>query len=447
MAGLESLAGAPGEQRHLLRVLGLAFGVAVGIGSMIGGGILRTPGSVLEQVPYPALALGLWALAGLHALIGANVVAEVMTALPRSGGLFVPARAAFDRPGGLLIGWSDWLTYVAAIAALSLACGEFFILIVPALAGSEALVGAALALMLFLLNWLGVREGSRLQIIGSAAKGLLLIGLALLIFLMPADDAQLEAAPVSLAEPLTLWGIVVAYQLIVGVYSGWPASSYFCEEQIRPEATIPRSLFASVLATAAVYLAVNAALLYALPLAQMQGSALPIATAVAAIFGPLGLKIVAGVGIVIILSCNNANIMVAPRILYGLARDGLFPAVAEKINKGGTPSGGLAITAAVALLLTLTGEFETVFLMMGALGLVPLLVADLAFFKLRRSAPDLHRPYRARFHPWLPGLALALDASVLILFVSADLKSGLSILAAVALCVPIALFMRRTARP
>src|SRR5688572_16456564 len=86
------------ERAHLLRVLGLVFGIAVGVGSMIGGGILRTPGSVLDQVPYPALALALWAVAGLHALLSANVIAEVMTAVPKSGGLFVAARAAFGRP-------------------------------------------------------------------------------------------------------------------------------------------------------------------------------------------------------------------------------------------------------------------------------------------------------------------------------------------------------------
>src|SRR5687768_15710008 len=103
----------------LLRVLGLAFTIAVGIGAVIGGGILRTPATVIEAVPIVAVALTLWAVVGLHCLLEANVVAEVMTSIPRSGGLFVPARAAFAEPGGLLVGWTDWLAWVAAAAALA----------------------------------------------------------------------------------------------------------------------------------------------------------------------------------------------------------------------------------------------------------------------------------------------------------------------------------------
>src|SRR6476661_9220304 len=92
---------------QLLRVLGLGFGLAVGVGGVIGGGILRAPGSALNHAPLPWLVLLLWALAGGQALLGANVVAEVMTSVPRSGGLFNVAERAFGNFGALLVGWSD----------------------------------------------------------------------------------------------------------------------------------------------------------------------------------------------------------------------------------------------------------------------------------------------------------------------------------------------------
>ena len=433
---------------RLLRVLGLVFGVAVGVGSMIGGGILRAPGSVLEQVPYAGIALLIWAVAGLHALLSANVVAEVMTAVPKSGGLFVPARAAFGRSAGLLIGWTDWLGNVAAIAALSIACGEFAAIIVPALEGSQGLVGVGIALGLFLLNWLGVREGSSAQIVGSALKGIFLLGVAGAVFLLPGGQGPADPTPAALVQPLSLWGLIVAYQLIVGVYSGWPNPSYFSEEDTDPARNIPRALFSSILAVTAIYVLINAALLYAVPVSSLRTSELPVALAISNIFGPLSLKIVAGAAIVTIASCLNAMMMVAPRILHGLAREGLFPAAAERVNKGGTPSVALAVTAVFSLLLTLTGQFETIFLIMGAVGMLPLIVAELAFFKLRRSAPDLHRPYRAIAYPWLPALVLAIDGTLLGLFLLADLRSGLGIVLAVAVCVPIGWAMgRRAADP
>lgn len=428
---------------HLLRVLGLAFGVAVGVGSMIGGGILRTPGSVVHLVPYAGVALILWAGGGFHALLTANVIAEVMTVLPKSGGLFVPARAAFGRPGGLLIGWTDWLIQLAAIAALSIACGEFFAIIVPALRGYQGSVGAAISLGLFGINLAGVREGSAVQMMGSLLKVCFLVGLASAVFFVPARPFDVAtSAQQQLAVPLSFWSVVIAYQLIIGVYSGWPNPAYFSEEDRHPGKNIPRSLFSSILAVSAIYLLVNAALVYALPLDQLKSSELPIALALSQVLGPLSTKVVAAAAIVTIMSCNNANIMVATRILHGMARDGLFPAVAQKVNKGGTPSIALALTAAIALLLTLTGQFEVMFLVMGALGLLPIILAEAAFFRLRKTSPDLPRPYAALAYPWLPGLAIMIDVSLLSLFILADWKSGLSIVAAVALCVPIAWWMR-----
>src|SRR5688572_13108130 len=132
MGAATILASPPAQAGQLLRVLGLAFALAVGVGTVIGGGILRTPAVVFDAVPHAGIAIGLWLVVGLHCLLQANVVSELMTALPRAGGLFVPARAAFGEPGGLLVGWTDWLGYIAAVAALSILASDFTIMAVPA---------------------------------------------------------------------------------------------------------------------------------------------------------------------------------------------------------------------------------------------------------------------------------------------------------------------------
>jgi APA family basic amino acid/polyamine antiporter len=399
---------------------------------------------VLEQLPGGTIALALWALAGIHALISANVVAEVMTALPKCGGMFVPAKAAFGPPGGLLIGWTDWLIQVSGIAALSIASGEFLAIVFPALAGHQGIVGAGISIGLFVINLAGVREGSALQIAGSSLKLLFLLALALAAFVGPGPtSASTAAAASSTSTGLSLWGVVVAYQLIVGVYSGWPNPIYFSEEDKQPSRNIPLSMLLSIGTVTALYLLINAALLYAVPLDQLRQSDLPVAAAIAPLFGPLSMKVVAAAAIVIVATCNNANIMVASRILYGLAHQGLFPSIAGHVNRGGTPHVALVLTAIVSILLTLTGKFELMFLVLGALSLVPLVATEVAFFKLRLISPSLPRPFRAIGYPFLPALALALDASVLLLFIASDWKSGLSIIAAVAICIPIGLWMQR----
>src|ERR1700750_1949624 len=93
---------------HLLRVLGVVFGMAVTIGITIGMGILRTPGDVAAQLPTPLLFIGAWLLGGLYALLGAVSVAELGTMIPRSGGFYVFARRALGEYPGFVVGWSDW---------------------------------------------------------------------------------------------------------------------------------------------------------------------------------------------------------------------------------------------------------------------------------------------------------------------------------------------------
>ena len=433
------------ERGRLLRVLGLGFGIAVGVGGIIGGGILRAPSSVLNHVPLPWLALLLWAFGAMHALLGANIVAEVMTSIPKSGGLFNVAGRAFGGFGALLVGWTDWLGNVGGIAALSIAAAEFLAIIFPSVGTHVPLVGAAVALVLCLLNWAGIREGSLAQIVISAAKAILLITLTILIFLsVPAHLTSVAPFPPGLG--ITLLGMIVAYQLVIGAYAGWVSPAYFAEEDVNPGRNIPRSLFGSILAVAAIYLLMNAALLYALPVARIRSSDLPISLAAANILGRSTVAVVAAVAVVTVLGCINATILLATRILHGLARDGFLPLLISRVNRGGTPDAALGATAVVGVLLALTGSFETVFLVTGALAVFGNALIDVSFFKLRRSEPSLTRPYTAVGYPWLPIIALILDAGLVVAFLAADLRSALFMAAAVAMCIPLTLIARRRSR-
>ncbi|HEX8526214.1 APC family permease [Allosphingosinicella sp.] len=436
----------PQSRGHLLRVLGLGFGIAMGVGSVIGAGILRTPGTVLGHVPLPWLALGLWAFAGLHALLTANIVAELMAALPKSGGLFNVARRAFGEFGALLVGWTDWLSNVAAAAALAIVCAEFLAIIFPLLGAHLLPTGVAVALLLFALNWVGVREASFAQIVTSLAKAALLIALILLIFLFrPTPAARLDGGVAS--APIGFFAIVVAYQLIVGTYTGWTGPAYFAEEERNPARNIPRAMFGALAAVIAIYLLMNAALLYALPADRLSASELPVALAISDIFGAASVAVVAAVAVVSVVGTINASIMMGTRILHGLGRDGLLPAATSRVNKGGTPDVAMALSAAAVVGLALTGQFETVFLIVGALSLAILALIDLAFFKLRWSEPELPRPWRARLYPWLPALALILDVGVLVAFLASDLDSALFMLGGIALCIPLTLIARLNRTP
>ena len=426
----------------LLRVLGPMFGLAVGIGGMIGGGILRTPGGVLQHVPVAWLALALWAVAGVHTLLGANVVSELMTAVPKSGGLFQVARRAFGSYGALLVGWTDWLQTFAGTAALAVATAEFASMLVPALRGHIATAGFVIALAIFALNWAGVRQGGAAQIATTAAKTALLVLVAVAVFLAPPIRPDAQAAA-TLAGSTGIVGLVVAYQLIIGAYSGWVIPGYFAEEDVDPSRNIPRTMIGSVIAVTALYLLMNAALLHALPLVAIGKSELPAAAAVGGVLGGKGMALIAGVAIVTVVGCINANVMVGTRILHGLAQEGFLPNWIARVNRGGTPDVALGLTAACTAALTLTGQFELVFLAMGALSIATTAIIDVAYFRLRWAEPRLHRPYRAIGHPVAPALVLVLDTGVLAAFLAADLRSAAFMAAGVAACFPLARLARR----
>src|SRR5215213_1239623 len=176
MATVESSAAAeavpPGGRGRLLRVLGVLFGMAVTVGITVGMGILRTPGEVAAQLPNRWLFLGAWLLGGVYALFGAVSVAELGTMIPRSGGFYVFARRALGEYPGFVVGWSDWLSTCGTVAAVALVIGEYAGLLVPALAGRGLAVASGVTVAFALLQWRGVRWGSRSQELTSLLKTL-----------------------------------------------------------------------------------------------------------------------------------------------------------------------------------------------------------------------------------------------------------------------------------
>ena len=428
--------------------LGIAFALAVSVGNVIGSGIMSTPGLVADQVPVVWMVLGLWVLGGLHVLLSANIASELVTSLPKAGGSYVPVRAAFGDSMGLLCGWTDWLSNTAAVAALSVACATFLGTILPAIVPHTAPVASVFALSIIALNWPGVREGQVAQTIGSAVKVGLIIGVIVVAFLaepIPAGDlvARAGAATAAAAPAIGFFAIISAYQMIYGAYTGWAAPIYFVEEDREATKNIPRAMAISILLVMTIYVALNLSLLNALDMAALRRSDLPVALVIENAFGRSGGVLVAMLAVVIVAVAINAIVMVSARILYGLARDGLFLPAAIAVNKGGTPHIALAITAAVAVPLIFSGGFAFLFKLTAALAIFVVFLYELSLFALRRQQPDLPRPFGAIGYPLLPALVCLLDLGLLIAFIAADPVSGVYMAGLIAVCIPVGITLHR----
>src|SRR5215216_3646725 len=147
-------------QGHLLRVLGVGFGLAVIIGNTIGAGIFRAPGSIAEQLPAPTPFLLVWIAGALYAFLGAISIAELGTMIPRSGGQYVFSRYALGEYAGFIVGWSDWISSCGSTAAVALLIGTFTGALFPALSGHVKIVAAAVAMIFAFLQWRGIVWGS-----------------------------------------------------------------------------------------------------------------------------------------------------------------------------------------------------------------------------------------------------------------------------------------------
>lgn len=396
----------------LHRTLGVGFGVAVSVGAMVGVGILRSPSLIAGHAPDVFLIAALWLIGGMHAALDANVLAELAVLTPKAGGPYVYARRAFGGLGGLVVGWTDWLNNTSGVAVLSVGGAEFASTLLPPIKGYITPTALALQLIFYAINLRGVRQGAWTQNITSLLKMTLLFGLiAAIFFAVPTA----HTAPA--VEPVTLAGAILAYTLVVGAYSGWNGPSYFAEEKTDPAKQIPRALFTGIAMVAALYVLTNLALARVLPLAQLRATPLPAATAMTSVFGSYAGVLVACVAILAALSCLNGGIMMASRILFGLARDRLFIPPATRVNAGGTPYVAMLVTALFSALIAATGTFETIFLMIGVFVVVLNVLVTASFFRLRFREGELSRQYRARGYPWLPLVSLTLDSSLLVAFV------------------------------
>ncbi len=417
----------PAERRgRLLKVLGVGFGLAVIIGNTIGAGIFRAPGEIAGHLPNVWLFLGVWVVGGLYALLGAISIAELGTMLPRSGGQYVFARYALGEYAGFIVGWSDWISTCGSVSLIAIVIGEFSGGLFSVLVGKKLEIAAAVAIFFAILQWRGIVLGSQVQNLTSLLKTLAFVALIAAAFILGGKGPSAPATVVTIATgPALLVAVILSLQSVIYTYDGWTGVVYFSEEVKDPGRDIPRSLFGGVLLIIGIYLLVNLALLYVLPISKIAGQEFAPGVAAEVIFGKHGDTIFRSLTILSMLSGVNACTLMASRVLFAVSRDGLFLKQAATVNKGGTPTIALLMSAVVALLFIVFGKtFAKVISILAFFFVANYALSFTSVFVLRWREPDKPRPYRAWGYPLTTGLALIGSVAFLFGAVASDLKSG-----------------------
>ena len=402
-------------------MLGVTFGIAVAVGNGVAAGILRAPGEVAGYLPYAGLFLGVWLAGGVYAFISSMQLAELGALIPRSGGQYVFARRAIGPFAGFVVGWSDWLSTCGTISAVAIVIGEYLADLDPTFLPYKTRVAVAVTVFFALLQWRGIKWGERAQEITSLLKGIVFALVVAVCFLKGGGASAPAAAAAHTQMPLAV-AIVLALQAVIYTYDGWNGPIYFSEEMKDPGREVPRSLFGSVFTMMAIYLLVNLALVYVLPVTTIAGDNFAMGTAAEIFFGGMGKKLVLALMLLSLLSAVNANTLMATRVLFAVSRDSLVSRWAAQVNPGGTPTTSLIAGTVASVAFIATGTFEAVAEMLAYFFVANYTVSFVSLFVLRHREPQTARPYRAWGYPFTTGFVLLGSVAFLIGAVIADLK-------------------------
>jgi amino acid transporter len=431
---------------RLPRRLGVWSAAAVLVGSTIGSGIFRVPSAVAADVGTVGGVALLWLLGGLIALFGALTIAELAVLFPRSGGIYVFLRETYGPLPAFLFGWTELLVIrPSALGAIAMLFAEYVEEFVPMTDVQVRLVAAAAILVLAAANIRSVEWGAAVQNVSTAAKVVALAGLALLAFVLGDPARGSFAGPVELA-PLSWGGFGIALVAVMWAYDGWADLTFMAGEVKDPARTLPRALLGGTVAIVVVYLAVNAAYLWVLPVGEMAGRPLVAADAARRIFGEAGAAIVAGMVMLSAFGALNGSTMTGPRILFAMADDGLFfRPVAAVHPRWRSPWVAISLAAALGIGYVSIRSFEQLadaFI----LGIWPFYALSVgAVYILRRRRPDLPRPNRTAGYPWVPFVFLVASLALLGNALVEQPGSTLFGFAIILLGVPVFFVWRRTA--
>jgi APA family basic amino acid/polyamine antiporter len=398
------------SQAQLMPRLGLWSAVGLVIGVTIGSGIFRTPAGIAARVPDPTLMLAVWLIGGLISLCGALSVAELAASLPQTGGWYVFLREGWGRLAAFLFGWAELvLIRASSSGAIATVFSEYFLRSIgydPAqydaatnYIAAAAIVGAAL------INIRGVQVGALFAAASTVAKFGALALLVVASFLLGGGAGATTANFTAAGAPVAPGLFGLALISVLWAYDGFADVSFAAGEVRDPQRTLPRAIVGGTIAIIAIYLAANAAYLFVTPVEGIAQSRLIAADTMQAIFGRIGAAAVSVVVMISTLGALIAIILTSPRVFFAMADDRLFFTTLARVHpRYHTPHVAIALAAALGVGFVLTRTFEQLAdtFVLSIWPFYGLAVAGL--YRLRRTRPDLPRPYRVPGYPVVPAV-------------------------------------------
>lgn len=417
----------------LRRTVGLFASIAVIVGSTIGSGIFRVPSVVAGRLGAPGPVLLAWSLGGMLALFGALTIAELAAMYPRSGGIFAYLEEAFGPLPAFLFGWSQLaVVRASALGGIATVFAEYLSYFTGFTGMAVRVTAAVTILLVGVVNYSGVRQATFVMNAATIAKYAAMVGLVALAFTAGQGDWGNFSPAGSAASGFSLSLVGAALVSVMWAYDGWADLSYIGGEIKDPSRNFPLALTIGTVLIIAIYLLLNAAYIYLVPVPEMAepGGAIIAARAAERIplLGAAGGGIVAAIVMVSCFGTLNGSMLTNPRIFFAMADRGLFfKGVARVSPRTQTPSVAIWLAAGLGCGYVLFNDFQALADRF-VLGIWPFyILAILAVFVLRKTAPGADRPYRTFGYPVVPAVfLLAASAMVVNAFVTDPVNTGVT---------------------
>jgi APA family basic amino acid/polyamine antiporter len=424
--------------------MGLGQATAMVVGIIIGASIFVQPAEIARLVPWVPAVFAVWIVAGLLTLFGALCCAELASAFPRTGGVYVFLKETYSPAVGFLWGWAMfWSMHSGIIAAIAVVFARYVGYFVPLGDTATRLVAIAVILLLSGINYLGVKQGSTLQTIFTLGKVIAIVALLLLVVVLSSPGAA--ATPAAPSPQISIAKFALAIGAGLFAFGGWHMVTYTAEETRNPERTIPLALVIGVLTVTACYIALNAAYFYALPIDRVASSTRVAADAAEAVIGRRGGATISAVVIFSTFGAVSGIILVGPRVYFAMARDGLlFRWIAGVHPRFQTPHRAIVLQAIWASVLVATGTYRALFTRVIYTEWIFFGLMVLGLFVLRRRA-NYSPTYRARGYPLLPAVFVLVSLFIVANQIISEPRDSIIGLGIVALGLPVYyLWVRRS---
>src|SRR5712672_2434479 len=451
----------PTTRPELARDLGVSHAAAVVVGTIIGSGIFLVPAEMMQAVGSAKLVYLAWVVGGLLSFAGALTYAELGAMKPQAGGEYVYVRDGYGPLGGFLYGWT-WFVIAKPASVASIATGlvrilgtfpifSFFpthIVSTPFAVTWGQIVALAAAILLSLLNYIGVKKAGEFQLVFTVLKVGIILGIVVICFSgwgdVPTRGWNNFAGTFTGARG-GIAGFMAALVAALWAYDGWNDLNMVAGEVKHPERNIPIALIAGVGTVGVLYVLVNAAVQYVLPANVIAASPRPASDAVALILGHVGASIVSAGMAISMLVTLNGTIMRGARVPFAVARDGyFFSALAEVHPRFHTPSVAIVLQAIMSIaLLLLGGNFRQLFSLAIFAEWLFYMIAGSTVFIFRWRDPDASRPYRMFGYPFVPAVFIAVAGALLYYTFRSDWPNSFYGLLVILAGVPVFAWFRR----